>query len=378
MRVLNAPDKFKDCLPAQAVAHAIAAGLQAQPHASQLDRDLDLCPMTDGGDGFLDAISTSFNNTPTPARIVTTRVVGPLAEMSVDASYAVAGDLGVIEMARASGLALLAPADRHPFYTTTFGTGQLMRHAVQFGCRRILLGVGGSATNDAGVGCLQACGAHIILRSGEYARDTEPLRAIDLPDILLIKSHRGSPLDGVEVTIASDVTNPLYGPTGAAHTFARQKGAADDDVLQLDQWTRDLSARLAWDEFARMPGSGAAGGIGFGLRACFGATLQSGFDIAARAVDLDARIARADLIITGEGALDASSFSGKVVGRIATRARSLGKRCIAIVGTITQASTPSQPSIEVIELRSLAGSKEDSIRHAKALLCEAARRISFA
>ncbi len=382
MRVLIAPDKFKDCLPAHAVAHAIAIGLRAchslTHHNIDHELDLDLCPMTDGGDGFLDAISTALDTTTTPAQIITARVAGPLAEMTVDASFAVAGDLAVIEMARASGLALLNPADRHPFYTTTFGTGQLMRHAVQRGCRRILLGIGGSATHDAGVGCLQACGAHIILRSGEYARDSEPLRAIDLTDILLVKSHRGSPLDGIDITIASDVTHPLYGPNGAAHTFARQKGASDHDIVQLDHWTRELATRLNWDNFARMPGSGAAGGLGFGLRACLNAKLQSGFEITSSIVDLDRRIARADLIITGEGLLDDSSFQGKVVGEIARRAHELGKRCIAFVGAITTSSTALPSYLEVTELRSLDDHPEDSIRRAEALLRKAAERISFA
>ena len=271
MRILIAADKFKGSLTAPEACDAIAAGIRAA-HA---DATIDLCPMSDGGEGFVDAMTRSRAGTK-----VTRRVVGPLPEIHVDATFAIVdGHTAVIEMSAASGLALVPIADRNPLYTTTFGTGELIRYACDMGCRKILLGIGGSATCDAGVGCLQACGCHIVMSDHQYASITEPLCGRDLDEITFIKSHRGSSVDGVEIDIACDVTNPLFGRTGAARVFALQKGASPDDVDTLDRMLTSLSLRLGWDAIANRPGSGAAGGIGCGLAAMFSATLRSGVDL---------------------------------------------------------------------------------------------------
>src|SRR5947207_1194337 len=189
MRILIAPDKFKGCLPAAAVCDAIAQGvLSADPRA-----DVDRCPMADGGEGTVAALVAA-----TKGELVTRQVTGPLPHMKVDATFGVLGDgeTAVIEMAAASGLALLAPADRNPLNTTTYGTGELMLAAVQMGAKRIILGIGGSATIDGGIGCAQACGLPVILEAGEAISDTEPLVGADVDRVVLVKHGRGSPMDG--------------------------------------------------------------------------------------------------------------------------------------------------------------------------------------
>ncbi len=324
MHILIAPDKFKDSLNAIEVCDAIARGAQkAFPDAT-----IDRCPMSDGGEGFVDALVSASGG-----RSTSTRVTGPLPEMKIDAKVGwLDSTRAVIEMSSAAGLAMLPAADRNPMYTTTFGVGELMVSAVNQGARKILLGVGGSATCDAGIGCLQACGCHIILRSGGYAKKTEPLCGRDMDDVVLIKSHRGSPLDGVEIIVACDVTSPLFGESGAALVFGRQKGASQEECRELDRMLQQLAERTGTVQIAALSGSGAAGGIGFGLRAFLGAGFESGFELVASAVGLAQRIDRADVIITAEGRLDSTSFHGKLTARIAELARSRHKTLITLCG----------------------------------------------
>lgn len=342
VRILIAPDKFKGSLTAPAVTDAIARGIA---HVNR-DAVVDTCPLSDGGEGFALTITRACSG-----RLVTRRVTGPLPEMKVDATFGVIdGNTAVIEMSSAAGLALLKPEDRNPLYTTTFGVGELIHFAVEMDCRHILLGIGGSATTDLGVGALQACGCHIILRTdderGEYATMTEPLCGQDMAKILLIKSGRGSRVDGTTFEIACDVTNPLYGPNGSAHVFSPQKGASPKEVDWLDTMLRDLSHRLKWDEYANAPGAGAAGGIAVGFKAMFGATMRSGIDLVMDAVKLRDRISQADLVITGEGKLDRQSVEGKTVSGVARLCRELGKPCVAIAGIVED-----RDAIESLELK---------------------------
>jgi glycerate 2-kinase len=370
MRVLIAADKFKGSLTAPEACDAIAAGVRGV----RPDAVIDLCPMSDGGEGFVDAMTRSRNG-----RRVTRTVTGPLPELRVDATFAVVdgekpGDTAVIEMSSASGLALLAPAERNPLYTTTFGTGELIRFAVEMECRRILLGIGGSATCDAGLGCLQACGCHVILNSQQYAPMSEPLCARDLDDVLLIKTHRGSRVDGVEMVIACDVTNPLYGPTGSAAVYGPQKGASPDDVRTLDRMLEAFATRMKWTDLARQPGSGAAGGIGFGLAAVFGATLRRGVELVIDATNLTQRVADADLVITGEGRLDAGSAFGKTTAGVAEVARRAGKPVYAIAGTIS-GDADTSGFTKAVALVDEATSIESAMRHAAELVAKRAARL---
>lgn len=328
VRILIAPDKFKNSLTASAACEAMSRGIrQAMP-----DAQVDACPLSDGGEGFVDTITRACGG-----KFVTRRVTGPLPEMKVDATFGVIHDYtAVIEMSSAAGLALLKAQDRNPLYTTTFGVGELVKFAVEMECRHILLGIGGSATTDLGIGALQACGCHIILATedgrGEYATMTEPLCGQDMEKVVLIKSGRGSPVDGAKFEIACDVTNPLYGPNGSAYVFAPQKGASPMEVERLDLMLRDLTRKLKWGDYANEPGAGAAGGIAVGFKAMFGATMRSGIDLVMDAVKLRERIAQADLVLTGEGKLDRQSVEGKTVSGVARLCRELGKPCVAIAG----------------------------------------------
>jgi glycerate kinase len=327
MRVVVAPDKFKGCLTAPQVCDAIAAGIRSV----RPDATIDLCPVADGGEGTVAALVAA-----TGGRFETRRVTGPLPEMKVDATFGVLGDgrTAVVEMSAASGLALLRREDRDPLATTTFGTGQLLLEAAKLGATEILLGIGGSATIDAGIGCAQACGLPVILRDGSPVSPTEPLCGRDLPDVALIKHGRGSPVERVRITVACDVTNPLFGEDGAAPVFGPQKGATPEQVVEFDQHLKELAIRTGKFKEANTPGAGAAGGLGFGMLAFFGATLRPGVDIVLDAVKLHERLRGADLCITGEGRLDAQSLAGKAPVGVARACKDLGIPCVAIVGSL--------------------------------------------
>jgi glycerate kinase len=371
MRVVIAPDKFKDCLTAPKIADAIARGIRSV----RPDAQLDLCPMADGGEGTVEALVAA-----THGRIERRRVTGPLPEMKVDAPFGILGDgiTAVVEMSAASGLALLAPQDRNPLNTTTFGTGELLVAAAHVpDITHILLGIGGSATTDAGIGCAQACGLPVILDHGEPVAMTEPLCGRDLNGVVLVKHGRGSRVERVRITVACDVTNPLYGPNGAAPVFGPQKGATPATVRELDEALRALAHRLGKVEEASVPGAGAAGGLGFGMLAFFGATLRSGFDIVSDAVGMRQRLEGVDLCITGEGRLDASSVSGKTVAGVAKLCRSMGVPCMALVGSFGEGFEQVRDELD-LDARAIAPSDmstADAIARAPELLTVAAANV---
>jgi glycerate kinase len=370
MKIVVAPDKFKDCLTAAAVADAIARGLRS------VDSDvvIDLCPMADGGEGTVAAMVAATNG-----RIITQRVTGPLASMKVDAPIGVLGDgeTAVIEMAAASGLHLLRPDQRDPTRTTTYGTGELLLAAKQQeGIKRIILGIGGSATIDGGVGAAQAWGAKISLASGQvYSTDDRKITGGDLArlrsivgtvqitDALQLPAPSGNgdshvhedrhekkprkrarpatPIPPVrldtgslEIIVACDVGNPLFGADGAVAIFGPQKGATPEQIEELDSGLRRLVERTALDDLANAPGAGAAGGLGFGMMAFFGATLRPGIDIIIDVTKLRDRLVGADLCITGEGKLDGQSLGGKTPIGVAHLCKELGIPCVALAGTI--------------------------------------------
>ena len=327
MWVVLCPDKFRDCLPAPGVVAAMADGVRdADPSAT-----VDPCPMADGGEGTVDAILGHV-----PGRRVVCHVTGPLPERKVDAAYALLDDgTAVVEVAVASGLALLAPADRDPLRTTTFGTGELIADAVRRGAERVVLALGGSGTVDGGLGCLQACGFTILTVDGEPTSPTDPLCGRDLDRVLMIKRGRGEVTNRVPIVAACDVVNPLCGPTGAARSFGPQKGATPDAV----EWLDGQLARLSRDhvDAANRFGSGAAGGLGFAVAAYFAGTLTPGFDVVADAVGLRDRLRSADLCLTGEGRIDATTAGGKAVAGVARLAAAAGVPCVAIAGVVADA-----------------------------------------
>lgn len=370
MKIVLAPDKFKGSLSAPQVCEAMRAGIRrVRP-----DAQIDACPMADGGEGTVAAMIAA-----TGGRFETRRVTGPLPEMKVDATLGVPGDgrTAVVEMAAASGLALLKPEDRNPLNTTTFGTGQLLMAAAEMGVHEIILGIGGSATVDGGIGCAQACGLPVLLEGGEPVSPTEPLCGRDLPKVIMIKHGRGSAIERVRIRVACDVVNPLFGPTGAARVFGPQKGATPQQVQWLDDALRGLAERTGKLAEAQVPGAGAAGGLGFGMLAYFGAMLQSGAEILIDATRLRERLQGADLCITGEGRLDAGSLHGKAPIAVARLCKSLGAPCVAVVGSVGEGADLSHGEgiSDYIAIADSTFPLDESIRRAAELVEEATARI---
>jgi glycerate kinase len=306
MRVLVAPDKFRGTLTARQAAEAIETGWRrARP-----DDVVELIPMADGGEGTLDALVEAQGG-----RVVAATVTGPLGD-PVDAAFGVLttadGPTGVVEMARASGQALIGETRRDPLRTTTRGTGELILSALDSGARRVVVCLGGSATNDGGVGMATALGIRFLDAEGRDLRDG----GAALLDLARIDEGGLHPAVASATFLgATDVENPLCGPLGASHVYGPQKGASSDDVFLLDRALAHLAAVVHHDLGIALkdePGAGAAGGLGFGLLAFCGARLRRGVDVVMEAVDMAGRMEGADLVITGEGSLDAQSLYGKV------------------------------------------------------------------
>jgi glycerate kinase len=325
MKVIVAPDKFKGSLPAPEAARAIARGvLRADPSAS-----IDLIPMADGGEGTVEALVEATGGDYREAV-----VTGPLGH-PIEARYGRLGDgrTAVIEMAAASGLVLVRNADRNPLEATTFGTGELMLAAIEAGATRLVVGIGGSATNDGGAGMAQALGFRLLDEDGMELKPgggaLEKLDRIISPEI--------NRLAGVEIAVACDVANPLCGPSGASAIYGPQKGATPEMIAILDRNLARLAGIIERDlgvSVADRPGSGAAGGLGAGLIAFAGGVLEPGVTLVLEAVGLLERLRAADLCITGEGSIDASSAFGKTAVGVARVARSVGCPTIALAGTV--------------------------------------------
>ncbi|MGW3962797.1 glycerate kinase [Amycolatopsis sp. NPDC005003] len=312
MKVLVAPDKFKGSLTAREVASAVASGL-ADVHPSAVVRTL---PVADGGEGTVDAaVAAGFRRVRVPAR-------GPTGA-PVTASYAVRGDTAVVELAEASGLHRL-PGAPAPLSATSAGTGDVIAAAVRAGCRRIVLGVGGSACTDGGAGMLAALGARLLDDTGrELPPGGEALSRLASLDVARVPE--------VDIELASDVDNPLYGPRGAAAVYGPQKGASPGDVETLDAALRHW-ASIAGPEFAERPGAGAAGGVGFAAMAVLGARTRPGIELLLDLLGFEAALAGTSLVITGEGSLDEQTLSGKAPAGVARAVAAQGIPCIAVSG----------------------------------------------
>ena len=323
MKILIAPDKFKGSISAAAAAEAIARGLRA----ALPDAVLELAPIADGGEGFAEALATALGG-----EWVLTRALDPIGR-EVDARYAwIEGEkLAVIEMSEASGLWRLTAEERDPLRANTFGTGQLMRHAIARGARKILVGLGGSATTDGGIGMAAALGYDFLTSDGD---ELAPIPG-HLLALIRIETERAP--DFPEVVAACDVQNPLLGPRGTAHVFSPQKGADAKAIVALEEGLANLADIVATDlgcDHRDVPGAGAAGGIAFGLMSFCGAQVCSGFDLVAATLRLEERIAASDLVITGEGRLDGQTLEGKGPAGVAAIARRLGKPTLAFAGSI--------------------------------------------
>ena len=325
MKLVIAPDSFKESLSARAVAEAIAAGwARVYP-----DADLLLCPMADGGEGTVDALLSATGGT-----LQQTRVSGPLGD-PVEARWGLLPDAqAIIEMAEASGLHRVEPARRDVLAASSHGTGELIRAALDAGVRRIVLGLGGSATNDGGAGLLAALGVRFLDRAGqELALGGAALASLSQIDLTGLDTR----LAQVEVMVAADVDNPLCGPRGASAVFGPQKGASPAQVEQLDAALAhyaDVMAATLGEDLRDYPGVGAAGGLGFAARAVLRAAFRPGVELVAELSGLAAAVERADLVITGEGRLDGQSLHGKTPVGVARIARAAGVPVIALAGSL--------------------------------------------
>jgi glycerate kinase len=326
MRVVIAPDSFKECLRADEVAEAMAAGWKAGMPGAETH----CFPMADGGEGTVDAVVRSTGGERVPVR-----VSGPLGA-PVDAYYGriQEGKVAVLEMAAASGLDLVPEDARDACKTSTFGTGELMVHALEQGVEDLIIGVGGSATNDGGAGMAQALGYQLLTKSG---KSLEPGGAHLVQLDRIDSTNRHPRLDEVNVYVACDVNNPMCGPNGASAVYGPQKGASKEDVLILDHALAHFSRIIARDrqiDIEDRPGAGAAGGLAGGLMAFAGAKLERGVELIATLCALPQAIAEADVVLTGEGSLDAQSCFGKTPVGVAQIARPHGIPVFALGGRI--------------------------------------------
>ncbi len=354
MRVLVAFDKFKDSLSAPEACRLAADTLRA----AHPDWEIDSAPLADGGDGFATILTEAIGG-----EMVTARVVGPLGEPRT-AAFGLArweqvpaaarerlalpalrgtDTVAIVEMAAASGLALVPPADRSPWRTSSYGTGQLLAAATQRGARTLLLGGGGSATHDLGLGALGALGLRFL---DERGSPLFPPTTAAWEHIVRLAGH--VPAAFPPLRIACDVANPLLGPTGAAATYAPQKGLAPADLPALENATARMAALLSAHcaqppALATLPGAGAAGGIAFGLMTAARAQLVPGWALVHDWLDLDRRLAAADLVLTGEGRFDTTSLSGKGPGALVVTAAAAGKRTVVLAGSLGELPAGALP-----------------------------------
>lgn len=326
MKIVIAPDSFKDSLSAQGVADAIALGLTGVWPDAQMVK----CPMADGGEGTVESILAACEG-----QLRRTTVLGPLGT-PVDAAW---GWLplsltAIIEMAEASGLQLVAPGQRDACVSSTFGTGELIRAALDAGAQRVILAIGGSATNDGGAGAMQALGVKLL----DAKEQTLAPGGLALTHLARIDLSELDPrLAQVRFDIAADVNNPLCGPHGASAIFGPQKGASAAQVEQLDRALghfADQCAQVLKSDVRDEPGSGAAGGLGFAAKAFLGAQFKAGVEVVAELVGLSEAVKGADLVITGEGRFDAQTLRGKTPFGVARIARQHGVPVIVIAGTL--------------------------------------------
>jgi len=370
MRIIIAPDKFKGSLASREVAEAIARGFSAAWPTAELIS----CPLADGGEGTLDVLVHA-----TGGRTVEREVTGPLGER-LRAPLGILGDgeTAVVEMAAASGLVLIPPDKRDPRYTTTKGTGDLILAALDMGMRRIIVGIGGSATNDGGGGMASALGVRL---SDDCNEDLPPgaiylnnLESIDMSglDPRILQAH---------IVVASDVTNPLLGDTGASRVYAPQKGASEYDVELLERGLSRLAEVVSVTLVPGIedrPGAGAAGGLGFGLMAFLGAEVRPGVEVVMDIVGFEDKLSACDLVVTGEGRLDAQTAYGKTVTGVARAAGRRGIPVLALGGEIAEGAEELHEMGVTAMLGIAPGplSREESIRRAGYLLERTSREIA--
>jgi glycerate kinase len=363
MKILIAPDKFKGALNAREVAKNIAKGLRdVLP-----DPKIDIVPMADGGEGTAEVICNALTGS-----WLKCKAHDPLGR-EIDACYAWIAKrrLAVMEMSEAAGMRRLSKEERHPLRADTFGVGEMIGDAAEHGADEIIIGLGGSATNDGGFGMARALGLRFFTSGRkliERMSDLEKLECITKPKDLALP----------KMIAAVDVRNPLLGANGATRVFGPQKGASKDEIDILERaLTRlaDVVAKELGFDYRDRPGAGAAGGLGFGLMSFCVAEIQPGFDVVAEAVGLESKMKGVDLVITGEGSLDRQTLEGKTPAGVAWMARKLGKRVSAIVGRTDGNRQVRELFDQVYELARPGMGEKEQMERAAELLREKARDV---
>jgi len=326
MKILIAPDSFKHCLTAIEVARYLEEGI----HKILPEADTKILPLADGGEGTVRALVDA-----TGGSIFSVRIHDPLMR-EIESFFGILGDnkTAIIEMAAASGIELLQPEERNPFYTTTYGTGELIKAALDRNCEKIIIGIGGSATNDGGAGMVQALGGKLLDKENkQIKKGGSGLKSLVKIDISTLDKR----IEKCDITVASDVENLLLGPNGATIVYGPQKGANTEMVEKLDQNLKHYANKI--EEFSgkqirNIKGSGAAGGLGAGLIAFANAKIQPGFQVISDIINLKQKVQWADYIITGEGKIDYQTQYGKTPFGVAKMVKKYSKTVIAIAGTL--------------------------------------------
>jgi glycerate 2-kinase len=379
VKILIAPDKFKGALTARDVAESIAKGLRD----TLPDGKIEIVPMADGGDGTAEVICNARGGS-----WLQCKAHDPLGR-EIEARYAWIenGKLAVMEMSEAAGMRRLSESERDPLRASTFGVGEMILDAGNRGANEIIMGLGGSATNDGGFGMARALGFRFFSGAREWtdgvselAKLTEiqaPVAAGVSPASSISQPARLPPQ--LKIVAAVDVKNPLLGKNGATRVFGPQKGVSKNDIRVLERaLTRlaDVSAEEFGFDYRDKPGAGAAGGLGFGLMAFCDAKIRPGFDVVAEAVELESKMKDADVIITGEGSLDRQTLEGKTPAGVARLARKLGKRVFAIVGRTTKDREVREIFDAVYENARPGMSQTENMERAAELLRENARELA--
>lgn len=328
MKAVVVIDSLKGSLSSMEAGNAIAEGI----YRADAEAEVEVRPLADGGEGTVDALVQGMNGS-----LRKVRVTGPLGD-KVDAAYGIIEEakMAVIEMSAAAGITLVPDEKKNPLFTTTYGVGEMIRDAIEKGCRKFVVGIGGSATNDGGIGMLQALGYDFLNSKGNAV----PYGAKGLEDLAEIRKEHVLPeLAQCEFKVACDVTNPLCGPLGASAVYGPQKGATPEMVREMDQWLADyakLAANCSERADAEHPGTGAAGGLGFAFLTFTNAVLESGIKIVLEETKLEQYIQDADIVITGEGRLDGQTAMGKAPVGVAKLAGKYKIPVLAFAGSVTK------------------------------------------
>ena len=366
MRILIAPDKFKGTLSAREVAEAIAAGLRDVLR----DAKIEIVPMADGGEGTAEVISQALGGT-----WIKCKAHDPLSR-EIEASYGWIQNrkLAVMEMSEAAGMRRLQANELNPENATTFGVGEMISYSAKHGAEELIIGLGGSATNDGGFGMARALDFEFVNASGEELDGFNPSNLQELERI-----DRPSDLKLPKITAAVDVKNPLLGENGATRVFGPQKGATADEIDKFEgalTQLADVVAKQFGFDYRNQPGAGAAGGLGFGLMSFCGAKVRPGFDVVAEAVGFESKMKDVDLVITGEGSLDRQTLEGKTPAGVARAARKLGKRVFAFVGRASDDSEPRKLFDGVYQNARAGMSTEENMKRAGEILRDNARQLA--